>query len=174
MKKVLLLLTLIMSLTVNVNAQKNKDRGEKKAFEEATARSLEPFHAAYVIPIVYDVDVSSRQQFGPYAFEIKGDLKEWELQNNKKRAVYKPLLEVGADEMVGTLYDSYINESDPKTLYVTVSGYPCKWKNFRNLDANSKEIELIKVIYPSSGVNISFDGSQATKKSEEKDNKSTK
>ncbi len=164
-------MALILSLPVSVHAQKN-NKGEKKAFEEATARSLEPFHAAYVIPIVYDVDVSSRQQFGPYAFEIKGELKEWELQNNKKRAVYKALLEVGADEMVGTLYDSYINESDPKTLYVTVSGYPCKWKNFRNLDANSKEIELIKVIYPSSGVSISFDGSKAIK--EEKDGKTTK
>lgn len=171
MKKVLLLMALMLSLTVNVNAQKN-NKGEKKAFEEAQARTLEPFHAAYVIPVVYDVDVSSRQEFGPYAFDIKGDLKEGDLYNCKNRAIYKAMTEAGADELIGTIFDSYINENDPKTLYVKLSAYPCKWKNFRNLDSNSKDIDLIKQIYPSNGVNISFDASQSKK--EDKDNKGGK
>lgn len=165
-------MALIMSLTVNVNAQKNNNKGEKKAFEEAQARTLEPFHAAYVIPVVYDVDVSSRQEFGPYAFDIRGDLKEGELANCKNRAIYKAMTEAGADELIGTIFDSYINDSDPKTLYVKLSAYPCKWKNFRNLDANSKEIELIKVIYPSNGVSISFNGNESKK--DDKDAKKEK
>lgn len=168
--RILLMLALMFSFSVSAFAQRNTS-GDKKAFEEAQARTLEPFHAAYVIPVVYDVDVSPRQEFGPYAFELKGEIEK-ELPGFKNRAIYYAMTEVGADELIGTIFDSYVIYGDSKTAYVKLSAYPCKWKNFRNLDSNSKDLDLIKQMYPSAPVTISFD--RATTSIEGKENKGGK
>ena len=147
MKKLLLLFSL---LSVSVCAFAQKGNSEiPKAFQEAYGRTVEPLHNAYGIPVVYDVVLGEREEFGPYKFPIKGELRESELQNYKNRAIYKAMLEKGADELIGSIFDSYVLEEDSKTLFVKLSAYPAYWKNFRNLDPNSKEIEMIRVIYPS-------------------------
>lgn len=145
-KKILLLPLFILCITISAQAQKP---GTVKSFEEAYGRTVEPLHNAYGIPIVYDVVLGQREEFGPYKFPIKGDLHENELQNYKNRAIYMAMLEKDADELIGSIFDSYILDDDPKTLWVRLSAYPAHWRNFRNLNADSKEIEMIKVIYPS-------------------------
>lgn len=147
MKKVFLLMALILGVVSVAHAQKGKE--SLKAFEEAYGRTIEPLHNAYGVPILYDVRLGNRETFGPYPYQIKGELKEAELQNYKNRAIYKAMLEKGADELVGTIFDSYVKEDDSKTLWVELSAYPAYWTNFRNLDPNSKEVEMIRVIYPS-------------------------
>lgn len=142
---VLLLFMLLGGLCAS--AQKQKDL---KVFEESSARMLDPEVRMFITPQICDMQMLSegRETFGPYRFEIKdlGSTTNADLDNMKARALYRAVLESGADAVIEPMYNSYVMDSDPKTMIVELSGYPVKYYNFRSLSPS--EIEMIRVVYP--------------------------
>ena len=120
-------------------------------FEEAFARNIEPQAKIFVTPQTCDLKYLSdkRVEFGPYQFKFKGDLTESMLESFKNRAIYIACKKLDADMMIGTLYDSWIDEKTSNVLNVTFLAYPVKFINFRNLDSTAQNYEMIKAVYPS-------------------------
>lgn len=130
-----------------VSAQKRK--AEEKAFEEATARRLEPEVRVFIRPMVCDLKLltTDRETFGPYPFTIKGldQLTEEEFLSIKSRALYQAAKENEADAILEPLFYSYCNAKEPKTMYIELSGYPVKYINFHPL--KDDEVDMVEKVY---------------------------
>lgn len=150
MKKKFLLVALTLLVGANLYAQRKSTAQEEKVlFEEAISRTVEPEIRMFIQPTIADVEFLSeeRQKYGPYMFPIKSadQLTEGELNNAKAAALYRATELENADVIVGTLFDSYISEKDPKVLVIKLSGFPGKYKNFRSI--TNDQVEMIKWVY---------------------------
>lgn len=143
------ILSFLIFLSLNCFSQENQS--EIKLFEEAYARNIEPLAKIYVQPQTCDLEylTKERQKYGPYQFKFKGELTEYFLENCKNRALFKACIEDNADMMVGTIFDSYTNDSEPNVLKVTLIGYPVKFINFRSLGESPVDYEMVRTVYPS-------------------------
>ena len=124
-------------------------------FEEASAREATPNVAVFVFPQICDLNMlsSTRVDYGPYDFTLAKDLNamnEAELANVKTRALQKACKLAGADLIIEPLYTSTVYDKDNKTIWVSLSGYPASYVNFRSL--KPADIEMIRALYPN-GVN---------------------
>lgn len=149
MKRLLFTLSLAISVTMaGFSAEPEK---ENRLFEEAYARDEEPATVVYIHPQIADMQMlsTSREVYGPYRFKLQkaGCVMEGELDNDKARALYRATMESDADLMIGTLYDSYIVETDDRYISVEVSGYPAKYVNFRPLPLDTNTNNMIRECY---------------------------
>lgn len=147
MKKSLTLFGAMIMTAMTCLAQSDND---VKLFEETGSRDFEPQLKVYVTPQVCDVKYlsASRQEFGPYKFEIKGSLDEVTFLNLKNRAVYLAMKEFKADAILAMVPHSYISEENDKVLVIEISGYPVKYVNFRPLNAPDVDSDIIIKAYP--------------------------
>lgn len=149
MKKIFLILTaLVLSGTMAVSAQKKSDVA---IFEEASAREATPNVAVFVFPQICDLNMISktRVDYGPYDFALAKDLNtlsNQELENVKTRALQKACKLSGADLIIEPLYTSTVYDKDNKTIWVSLSGYPASYINFRSLKPT--DIDMIRALYP--------------------------
>lgn len=132
----------------NVFAQK---KGGIAIFEEASAREATPNVAVFVFPQICDLNMISktRVDYGPYDFPMAKDLNSLtnqELENVKTRALQKACKLSGADLIIEPLYTSTVYDKDNKTIWVSLSGYPASYINFRSLKPT--DIEMIRALYP--------------------------
>lgn len=152
-KTLILLLILLVGGSASTFAQKRKE--VKPIFEEASAREATPNVAVFVFPTICDLQMlgTDRETYGPYPYPLAKDLNslsDLELTNVKTRALQQACILSGADLIIEPLYTSQVMENDTKTIYVTISGYPAKYINFRTLKPG--DIDMIKALYPH-GVN---------------------
>lgn len=151
MKKKIFVVAIALLLGANLYAQrKSTAQEEKRLFEEAISRTVEPEIRMFIQPTIADVEIiaTERQQYGPYMFPIQSAsaLTEGELNNAKAAALYRATELENADVIVGTLFDSYISEKNSKVLVIKLSGFPGKYKNFRSI--TNDDVNMIKSIYP--------------------------
>lgn len=152
MKKIIISLLSIVFFTVSALGQKKDGTA---LFEEASAREATPNVAVFVFPQICDLNMLSttRIDYGPYDFALAKDLNamnEAELANVKTRALQKACKLSGADLIIEPLYTSTVYDRDNKTIWVSLSGYPASYVNFRSLKPS--DIEMIRALYPA-GVN---------------------
>ena len=128
-----------------------QNKKEVTTFQEAYARNIEPQAKIYVKPQTCDLKYLStdRQEYGPYEYKFKGDLTDVMLENFKNRALFQACLEDEADMMVGALFNSSIDDSEPNVLKVQLLAYPVKFINFRALDGSANDYEMVRSVYPS-------------------------
>ncbi len=149
MRKIFLLLTIAIAFGAQcVSAQK---KGSVAIFEEASAREATPNVAVFVFPQICDLNMISktRVDYGPYDFALAKDLNSLtnqELENVKTRALQKACKLSGADLIIEPLYTSTVYDKDTKTIWVSLSGYPASYINFRSLKPS--DIEMIRALYP--------------------------
>lgn len=146
-KHIFAVLTFVLAGTCSVFAQK---KGETVAFQEASAREASPNVAVFVYPQICDLKMlsSNREEYGPFDFDISGDERNiaYELANVKARALQRASHLAGADLIVEALYTSTVYDKDNKVIWVSLSGYPAKYVNFRSL--GEKDLEMIRALYP--------------------------
>ena len=55
--------------------------------------------------------------------------------------------------IVGAIFNTYVEDSDPDVVKIEVIGFPAKYVNFRPLgtDEKSDDYDMIRVVYPSTG-----------------------
>ena len=142
----------------NAIAQKKK---EVKAWEESSARKIEPEIRMFVTPQICDMKMlsSTREVYGPYAMDVRlfyaksfSEMTNSQLENMQKNAAYLATKESDADAIIEPVYHSWVNENDDKTVYIEISGYPVSYYNFR--PATKSDIEMIGVVYPTSASSI--------------------
>lgn len=153
MRRICIVVVAMLSFLAHASAQKKaSDPDRNKLFEEAMARDEEPLTKVYVHPQIADMQMLSteRMVFGPYKFKLSknGALSEGELVNAQGRALYRATMESDADLMIGTLYDSYILESDANYVVVELSAYPAKFVNFRPIPMDGNMPSLLQICYP--------------------------
>lgn len=136
-----------------------------KIWEESQARKIVPEIRTFVTPQICDMKMlsSSRESFGPYLFEIKSieQTFNYELTNYQNRALYRALKESDADAIIEPLFDSYVVDSNAKTLVIELSGFPVQYANFR--PASSNEIDMIGVVYPDAITSVSVNAGNGSK-----------
>jgi len=151
MKKTLFLLFASALLAnVSVFAQKKSDKGEV-IFQEATAREAFPNLGVFVFPQICDLEMieTTRMEYGPYDFQLAKDLSSMtnaELSNAQTRALQRACAIAGADLIIEPLYTSTVYDKENKILWVSLSGYPAKYVNFRKLSKD--DMEMIRTLYP--------------------------
>lgn len=154
MKRILLIATaaLVAAGTFCADAQKKKD---PNAFEEATARKLDPEVRVFIRPMVCDMEMltTEREKSGPYPYPIKGldQISDYEFQSLKSRALYQAAKEANADAVLEPIFFSYVKDKEPKVMYIEVTGYPVKYTNFHPL--KDSEVEMVEKIYTRSLTN---------------------
>lgn len=157
MRKFVLLFALLAVGAFSISAQK-KD-SNPKVWEEAQARKIVPEIRTFVTPQICDMQMISkaRESYGPYYFEIKSIEQTFnsDLNNFQNRALYRAIQESDADAIIEPLFNSYVNEKDPKVLVVELSGYAVKYVNFR--PATKSEVDMIGVIYPQARTSVNID-----------------
>ena len=149
MRRIFLLLTAVFAMgAFSVFGQK---KGSVAIFEEASAREATPNVAVFVFPQICDLNMISktRVDYGPYDFALAKDLNtltNQELENVKTRALQKACRLSGADLIIEPLYTSTVYDKDNKTIWVSLSGYPASYVNFRSLKPT--DIDMIRALYP--------------------------
>ncbi len=144
-----MLIALVLSPIV---AFAQKDKKGQPVFREASAREAAPNMAVFVFPQICDLKMISttRVDYGPYDFalanDLKGGLDKAEIINVQTQALQKACQLSGADLIIEALYTTTVYEKDTKTIWVSLSGYPASYVNFRSL--SDKDLEMIKVLYP--------------------------
>lgn len=132
-------------------------------WEESTAREAFPNIAVFVYPQICDIKMLSeeRVQFGAYPFSIgkDGKLSDEDIRNDKSRALHNACIDAKADLIIEPLYTLTIYDADPRKLFITVSGYPAKYINFRSLSTD--DISMIRALYPGGVERMQEKGGQA-------------
>lgn len=130
---------------------------QTRTFEESQSRIAEPELKVYIRPMVADLEVlndQKRMKFGPYEYEVNTKLfNDDDLTNLKATSVYKAALSADADVIVGAIFNTYVEDSEPDVVKIEVIGFPAKYVNFRPLgtDEKSNDYDMIRVVYPSTG-----------------------
>ncbi len=134
---------------------------EVKAWEESSARKIEPEIRMFVTPQICDMKMlsSTREVYGPYAMDVRlfyaksfGEMTNSQLENMQKNAAYLATKESDADAIIEPVFHSWVNENDDKTVYIEISGYPVSYYNFR--PATKDDIDMIGVVYPTTNSSI--------------------
>jgi len=159
-KRLLLLTTAIVLCSTGYSAMAQKKK-EVKMWEESNARKIEPEIRMFVTPQICDMKMlsSSREVYGPYAMDVRlfyaktfNELNNSQLENMQKNAAYLATKESDADAIIEPVFHSWVNESDDKTVYIEISGYPVSYYNFR--PATKDDIDMIGVVYPTTNSSI--------------------
>ncbi len=156
MKKTLLLsLLLAVASIATLNAQRNNASG-KTIFQQAQTRLIEPQIKVYLHPVVAEMKFEEgqhREAYGPYEFEVKSidAMTNWQFENFKTNALYNALQEADADILVGATFNCYVKEKAMNVMVVEVSGFPAKFVNFRNLEKNDIDQDIVRWVYPDAG-----------------------
>lgn len=93
---------------------------------------------------IASLDVSEKPISYTYV-PTKAEAKSMTLAQLEQNAIFKALQSVGADEMVKTSFylegktRLFWRVRGPKIASITVSGYPAKFKNFREPDSKDRE-----------------------------------
>ena len=137
MKKIFLALAALVLAGTAAYAQKKSNLGEVM-FQEASAREASPTVNFFVFPQICDLQMLSnqREDYGPYDFPMAKDLStltNQELENVKTRALQKACALAGADLMLEPFYTSTVYDKDNRVIWVSISGFPAKYTNFRSL-----------------------------------------
>lgn len=147
-------------------AQKTK---EKKIYEEAQGRKLNPEIRMFVTPQICDMKMvtSTRETYGPYAMDTRlfnaksfSDLTNGQLKNMQNNALYLACREADADAVIEVIYHTWVNESDDKIVFIELSGFPVNYVNFR--PASKEEIDMIGVVYPVSNTSVLINPASTT------------
>jgi len=64
----------------------------------------------------------------------------------KTRALQKACALAGADLMLEPFYTSTVYDKDNRVIWVSISGFPAKYTNFRSLA--EKDILMLQKLYP--------------------------
>lgn len=150
MKKVFLAMAALVLAGTAAYAQKKSNLGEVM-FQEASAREASPTVNFFVFPQICDLQMLSnqREDYGPYDFPMAKDLStltNQELENVKTRALQKACALAGADLMLEPFYTSTVYDKDNRVIWVSISGFPAKYTNFRSLA--EKDILMLQKLYP--------------------------
>lgn len=151
MKKTLFLLfASVLLANISISAQKKNEKGNV-IFQEATAREAFPNLGVFVFPEICDLEMieTVRMNYGPYDFQLAKDLSSMtngELNNAQSRALQRACAVAGADLIIEPLYTSTVYDKENKILWVSLSGYPAKYVNFRKLSKD--DMEMIRTLYP--------------------------
>lgn len=127
--------------------------GSQVLFQDSETHMSQPELRVFVNPQVCDMEMiypgQPREEYQQF-FPIKSidTLTEAEFSNLKNRALYQFAQEHGADIIIEPLFNSTINEKDPKRLLISVSGYPAKYVNFRPLGNSQADLEMVRIVYP--------------------------
>ncbi len=104
----------------------------------STAKTMDIYGSGVIhIPVVADLEVSPTKVSATMNFS--GDLMLI-TKANEQEVIAKAIKKVGADILIEP---SFEKKQDGSEIIVTVTGFPAKYKNFRN--AKSSDIELLKV-----------------------------
>lgn len=152
------LFVLLLSVVCGTSFTYAQKKESQKTWEESEARQVIPEVRTFVTPMIFDMQLLSktRETYGPYYFPIKsiGDTYNYELTSFQNRALYRAVKESDADAIIEPIFDSYVLDSDSKTLVIELSGYPVKYTNFRPV--TSSEINMIGVVYPLTNTTFSI------------------
>lgn len=136
----------VAGCTFTANAQKKA----VKLMEQTEARYVEPSVRVYITPQVADMKMLSedRETYGPYRFATNGleNLTQFMINEYKNNSLYRAINEADGDALIEPIYNVVVMSDDPKTLLVTISGYPVKYVNFHPLK-DPKELETMRIIY---------------------------
>lgn len=159
--KRLLLFAITIALCAASQSAMSQKRKEVKAWEESSARKIEPEIRMFVTPQICDMKMlsSSREVYGPYAMDVRlfyaksfGEMTNSHLENMQKNAAYLATKEADADAIIEPVFHSWVNENDDKTVYIEISGYPVSYYNFR--PAKKEDIDMSGVVYPTTNSSI--------------------
>lgn len=132
-------------------AQKSQDK--QIVFETSEVHKTAPELRVFVTPMVADLEMidpaKGREEFQS-TFQIKSidALTEFELINLQNRTMYRFAQEHNADVIVEPIFNTRVMEDDSKRMIITVTGYPAKYVNFRKMDRNSDDFEMVRIVYP--------------------------
>ena len=113
------------------------------AYQESSARLLDPDAVMMLSPIIADLNVSNERvtyvetEAFAHIYVTKAIISD--IVEYKKLAVARAAQYYKADVMVGCNVDVVTRN---KRLVITVSGYPAWYKNFRN--ATADDVDLVK------------------------------
>lgn len=121
-------------------------------FEESQSRIIEPKQDVFIKPLVAEIQIlnnETRQDYGPYEYNITSvdNLTIEQLENFKKRSLYKAARESQADIIVAATFNSRSDEKGKKVI-IEVSGFPGKYINFRTAKKEDGDYEWITTVYP--------------------------
>lgn len=124
-------------------------------FEQSQSRIIEPKQNVFIVPLVAEIEIlenQKRQDYGSYEFAISSieTLTYQMLENFKANALYRAAREADADLIVAATF-KVISDEKGKKLFIDVSGFPGRYKNFRSADLEKEEYKWIPVIYPPEG-----------------------
>ncbi len=142
----------LILLTALTGFAQRKTVEPQKTLEQAIARSVEPEIRVFIHPQIAEIEMLSteKMEYGPYKFSLKEPekLNQYLVEQLKVIALFRATKEAKADILVGSLFDIYMLDNDPKNLYIDLSGYPAKYVNFKNLEGS--DINMVNTIYPAS------------------------
>lgn len=150
-RKAILSIAALLALPTAVFAQKDKEK--QIVFETSEVHKTAPELRVFVTPMVADLEMidptKGREEY-ECTFQIKSidTLTEIELINLQNRTMYRFAQEHNADVIVEPIFNTRVMENDSKSMIITITGYPAKYVNFRKMDRNSDDFEMVRIVYP--------------------------
>lgn len=130
-----------------------KDQFSTVIFEESEVHMTAPELRVFITPQVADLEMiypgKPREEY-QQLFPIKSfdSLTNKDLDNMQKRALYQFAQEHNADVIIEPIFNSRISEKNPKSLLISITGYPARYVNFRPLGKSENDLEMVKIVYP--------------------------
>lgn len=114
----------------------------RMVYTEASGRNIEPTQKEVVIsPLLADLEILTEERIKPYVqvfpYIITPSVID-NIENFKQTALLNAAQKYNADTMVAT--SILVETTDEGTLKITVSGYPARYKNFREFRPEDKWI----------------------------------
>lgn len=134
-----------MSLLFAVTQLSSAQTQESKIdYKESSARTLEPNNYIFAAPLIADIQIVGERithtEIAAFSDYVVDENILTYISEFKKVALGRALQKYNADALVGTLFNVITNESGH--IEISVSGYPAKYTNFRNV--TTSELSLLR------------------------------
>ena len=141
MKKILLV-SLVALATTTGFAQKVKKPENVSTYTESAARNIEPRSGVIATPVIATMDVSKeRKEYSDTLdYYVTPEIVPF-IPSFKKTVFYQATKKHGCDAFVASLID--VTTTREGLLVITVTGYPAKYKEFR--DATAEDVWMIQL-----------------------------
>ncbi len=132
MKKLTTLVVLL--LCIGTTQAQKVSYSENILYQESSGRNIEPMQNAVIVPLVANLELLSQTRI-EYVEVFEGNVTRSVVNNiesYKKKALVNATEKYNADVMVAALIN-VDTRTDGNALLVTVTGFPAKYVNFRNM-----------------------------------------